>query len=860
MNFKDIIARKKGFTIVEILVVIAVVGILASISVVGYGAWKKSASTAQVKSDLNAAAAAMENARTFNNAYPATLPGTVTPSNGVVLSGGSTDSGKTYCVDGSSLDDTTIVFYVDSVDSEKGAQIGTCATRPNLPAPTVPGNLAVVSSAGTQVNLSWNASANTISYTAQCASDPSFSLGLQESTHTTLTGSVSGLTLSSSYYCRVKAVNNTGSSSWSSRVSTATNDAYGSLAVATSIEGYWTTAPQGFLLEDGSEVSRTTYSSLFAVIGTTYGAGDGTLTFNLPDSRGRTTVNRNASDPEFATIGQVTGSKTEALTIAQLPIHTHIQDIHNHTQVAHDHSQNSHAHTQPAHAHAYSINQGNAQFSVAGGTGMDNRGSNNATTSSATPTINGATATNIATTATNNAATATNQNAGSGSTHNNIQPSIVKMSAIKYSPVDLTATQLPAGSSIQGYWSTAPSGYVLEDGAAYSRTDPSYAPLYAAISTTYGIGDGSTTFNVPDSRGRASANKSSTDTEFDVMGEKPGSKTEILTLAQIASHTHTQNSHTHTQNSHNHTQNAHSHTQVAHSHNYSTNLGNAQFTYAGGTGMDLKGVNNITTTSATPVINGTAANNQATTPTNNATTATNQDAGSGSGHNTIQPSIVKMSAIKRTAQTGTGQTTATGTSVGGYWTSVPSGYLLEDGAEVSRTTYSQLFSVIGTTYGAGNGSTTFNLPDSRGRLGVNKSPTDTEFDVMGEKTGSKAEILTLTQLASHTHIQNSHNHTQNSHNHTQDAHSHTQVAHTHAYSTNATNAQFSTAGGTGMDVRGTNNATTTSATPTIDGTTATNIATTATNNAVTATNQNNGGGGSHNNIQPSIVKMFIIKY
>ncbi|MCK9344736.1 MAG: phage tail protein [Candidatus Pacebacteria bacterium] len=46
----------------------------------------------------------------------------------------------------------------------------------------------------------------------------------------------------------------------------------------------------------------------------------------------------------------------------------------------------------------------------------------------------------------------------------------------------------------------------------------------------------------------------------------------------------------------------------------------------------------------------------------------------------------------------------------------PSGYLICDGTAVSRTTYASLFAVIGTTYGAGNGSTTFNLPDLRGEF------------------------------------------------------------------------------------------------------------------------------------------------
>jgi microcystin-dependent protein len=46
------------------------------------------------------------------------------------------------------------------------------------------------------------------------------------------------------------------------------------------------TAPSGWLVANGSAVSRTTYAALFAAIGTTYGAGDGSTTFTLPDLRG----------------------------------------------------------------------------------------------------------------------------------------------------------------------------------------------------------------------------------------------------------------------------------------------------------------------------------------------------------------------------------------------------------------------------------------------------------------------------------------------------------------------------------------------------------------------------------------------
>lgn len=57
--------------------------------------------------------------------------------------------------------------------------------------------------------------------------------------------------------------------------------------------------------------------------------------------------------------------------------------------------------------------------------------------------------------------------------------------------------------------------------------------------------------------------------------------------------------------------------------------------------------------------------------------------------------------------------------------SAPAGHLLCNGAAVSRTTYADLFAVIGTTYGAGDGSTTFNVPDMRGRFPLGKAASGT---------------------------------------------------------------------------------------------------------------------------------------
>ena len=80
----------------------------------------------------------------------------------------------------------------------------------------------------------------------------------------------------------------------------------------------------------------------------------------------------------------------------------------------------------------------------------------------------------------------------------------------------------------------------------------------------------------------------------------------------------------------------------------------------------------------------------------------------------------------------------------------PIGWLLCDGSAVSRSTYATLFAVTSTTYGSGNGSTTFNLPDLRGRVAVGKS-ADTEFDTLGETGGAKTHTLTTPEIPSHSH-------------------------------------------------------------------------------------------------------------
>lgn len=84
--------------------------------------------------------------------------------------------------------------------------------------------------------------------------------------------------------------------------------------------------PDGYLLCNGQAVSRTTYANLFAVIGTTYGEGDGSTTFNLPDFRGKTAIGSSDTHALATTGGSeahVHATKNHKLTIEEMPNHNH---------------------------------------------------------------------------------------------------------------------------------------------------------------------------------------------------------------------------------------------------------------------------------------------------------------------------------------------------------------------------------------------------------------------------------------------------------------------------------------------------------------------------------------------------------
>lgn len=102
-----------------------------------------------------------------------------------------------------------------------------------------------------------------------------------------------------------------------------------------------TPANANWHLADGTAISRTAYATLFALVGTTFGAGDAATTFNLPNYTDRMTITAG----NLYAVGSIGGavSSTPAVAVTDLG--------HNHVQDAHTHTMGNHTHTTPVHTH-----------------------------------------------------------------------------------------------------------------------------------------------------------------------------------------------------------------------------------------------------------------------------------------------------------------------------------------------------------------------------------------------------------------------------------------------------------------------------------------------------------------------------
>jgi len=148
---------------------------------------------------------------------------------------------------------------------------------------------------------------------------------------------------------------------------------------------------------------------------------------------------------------------------------------------------------------------------------------------------------------------------------------------------------------------------------------------------------------------------------------------------------------------------------------------------------------------------------------------------------------------------------------------IPLGWLVCDGRAVSRQSYAALFRVIGVAYGQGNGQSSFNLPDLRGRvpLGAGQGSGLTNRTV-GQTTGEEAHTLNTNEIPSHAHL----------------------VRLRNDGNVTAGNLQIGSSGNTfGFDPTGT-------------------VGGSGSDSGLTGTA---GVGGGHNNMQPSLVVSYLIK-
>ena len=469
-----------------------------------------------------------------------------------------------------------------------------------------------------------------------------------------------------------------------------------------------------WMLCQGQSLDRTTYSSLFSAIGTAYGSADATH-FTLPNLQGRVPVGAGTGTGDGAsgtgtitggttlsgrTVGAWGGAENHTLTIGQMPSHAHTP-------------------TDPGHVHS---NTNGAYLQVS------------ATVSTFLNTTNNA---GYAVFHAPNTATAftgiTIQNTGGGTSHPNVQPFVVTNYIIKVSaraPQGLMAATeaAPVGTVAPYAGATAPNAdWLLCDGSAISRT--TYADLFTIIGTTYGAGNGSTTFNLPDLRGRVPVGAGTgSGLSARTRGATGGEENHTLSIGEMPSHNHSGAAYV----------------------SINRAAPDGSIAYMG----DLGGGAQMTQAIS---INST---------------------GGGAAHNTMQPFLVTNYIIRATSVTPTkyslvGDMSPIGSVTAFAGATLPTDWLLCDGSSLLRTDYPELFTVLGTTWGSAD-ATHFNLPDLRGRtligtgtgagvstgVGGTGLPSGSALTArtLAQWGGEEAHATTVGEMPSHNHGGGDHTH------------------------------------------------------------------------------------------------------
>lgn len=212
------------------------------------------------------------------------------------------------------------------------------------------------------------------------------------------------------------------------------------------------TIPEGFLVCDGSAVSRDQYADLFDVIGTTYGAGDGSTTFNLPDLTGRTVI----GDSNNYAVGSSGGYESVTLIEDNLPTHAHTIPSHGHgNDIAVKTPQLAHSITQAVFKYTSLTTNVSNRY----GSGYSRASYTNRTSAAMSRSTNLAVSDHTATACTmsggvTDCAAFDTESAGLGAAHNNMMP-YLSLTYLIYSPETVYE---PGMVCYNGSFITGPNG------------------------------------------------------------------------------------------------------------------------------------------------------------------------------------------------------------------------------------------------------------------------------------------------------------------------------------------------------------------------------------------------------------------